>query len=65
MSEGRFNLPVPEPTDDEDVETLAAIDRGIADVKAGRVVSLEEARDHVDQWRPKSSSPKALKDLEH
>ncbi len=30
--------------DDEDEETLAAIDRGIADAKAGRTLPTEEVR---------------------
>jgi predicted transcriptional regulator len=60
MAEAQFNHPVPELTDEENAETLAAIDRGIEDVKAGRVVSLEEARKYIDQWHSKSSSPKKL-----
>jgi predicted transcriptional regulator len=60
MADTQFNHPVPELTDEEDAETLAAIDRGIEDVKASRVVSLEEARAYIDQWHSKSSLPKKL-----
>lgn len=35
---------------DEDEETLAAIDEGIEDVKAGRVVPAEEVRKLMAQW---------------
>jgi hypothetical protein len=38
-----FNEPVP-VTEEEDEETLAAIDRGINDADEGRTVSLDEAR---------------------
>jgi predicted transcriptional regulator len=58
MVEARFDYSVPELTDEEDAETVAAIDRGIEDIRAGRVVSLEEARSYIDQWHSRSSSPK-------
>ena len=32
-----------------DAETLAAIDRGIADADAGRTISLEDARRMMDR----------------
>lgn len=41
-----------------DANTLAAIDRGIADADAGRVVPLEEVRKLVPQWISKFESPK-------
>jgi predicted transcriptional regulator len=41
-----------------DAKTLAAIDRGIADADAGRVVPLEEVRKLVPQWISKFESPK-------
>jgi len=47
MAEAKFDHPVPELTEQEDAETLAAIDRGI-----------EDARRYVDQWHLKSSLPK-------
>lgn len=40
-----------------DDETATAIRRGIEDADAGRVVTLEEAREHMGQWLLKSSSP--------
>jgi predicted transcriptional regulator len=43
---------------EEDAETLAAIDRGLSDVKAGRVVSEEEVRKLVQEWTSTSSIPK-------
>jgi predicted transcriptional regulator len=58
MAEAQFDHPVPELTEQEDAETLAAIDRGIGDARAGRVVSLEDARRYIDQWHLRSSLPK-------
>jgi predicted transcriptional regulator len=58
MVEGQFNHPVPELTEEENDETLAAIDRGIKDAREGRVVSLEDARRYIDQWFSKSSLSK-------
>jgi predicted transcriptional regulator len=52
-----FNEPVP-LTEEEDEETLAAIDRGIRDADEGRTVSLDEARKMIPQWIAKSASPK-------
>jgi len=41
----KFDLENPVPTvDDEDEETLAAIDEGIRDAKAGRTVPAKEVR---------------------
>ncbi len=43
--------PPERPVDDEeDEETFAAIDRGIADAKAGRTVPAEEVRKLVPKW---------------
>jgi predicted transcriptional regulator len=50
-----LNQPVP-MTDEEDEETLAAIDRGIADADAGRLVPIEEVRKRLERWLTKSSS---------
>jgi predicted transcriptional regulator len=58
MPELKFDHPVPELTDEEDEETLAAIERGREDIKAGRVFSLEEVRALIQQWCSSSSSPK-------
>jgi len=52
-----FNKPVP-LTDEEDEETLAAIDRGIEDADAGRSVSLDEARKMIPKWISKFESRK-------
>jgi hypothetical protein len=47
----RFDLddlsPLPE---EEDEETLAAIDEGIRDADAGRSVPIEEVREFMPQW---------------
>ncbi len=37
-----------------DPETVAAIQRGIEDADAGRVLTLEEARERMRQWLSKS-----------
>ena len=52
MAEGKkFDLndsaPVP---DEEDEETLAAIDQGIQDAETGRTVPIEEVRKLLPQW---------------
>ncbi len=44
--------------DEEDEETLAAIDRGIKAADEGRVVPVEEVRRRMQQWLTKSSTPK-------
>ena len=41
-----------------DVETLAAIDRGIKDADEGRTVSLEEVFEIIPQWISKFDSQK-------
>jgi len=45
-------------TQEEDEETLAAIDRGILDADEGRLIPLEEVRQRLTRWNIKSSSPK-------
>jgi predicted transcriptional regulator len=52
-----FNDPAP-LTEEEDDETLAAIDRGVQAANEGRVVPLEEVRRRMNEWLTKSSSPK-------
>ena len=37
-------------TDHEDAETLAAIDEGLRDIEAGRVVPAEKVRELVKKW---------------
>ncbi len=44
--------------DDEDRATLAAIDEGIKDAKAGRTVSAEQVRKLLPRWITASSSRK-------
>jgi predicted transcriptional regulator len=46
--------------DDEDEETLAAIDEGIQDAEAGRTVSVEEVRQRLPKWITNSSTRKGL-----
>jgi predicted transcriptional regulator len=44
--------------DEEDEQTLAAIDEGIRDAKAGRTVPAEEVRKQMPKWITASSTPK-------
>ena len=44
--------------DDEDEQTLAAIDEGIKDADAGRIVPAEEVRKLLSQWIAESSTYK-------
>lgn len=47
----KFDLEAPAPiVDEEDEETLAAIDEGIRDADAGRVVSAEKVRELLPKW---------------
>jgi len=47
----KFDLDNPAPTlDDEDDETLAAIDEGIRDAEAGRVVPAEKVSELLPKW---------------
>ena len=55
--ESDFEKPAP-VTDDEDEATLAAIDEGIRDAKAGRSVELGQVRKLLPKWITASSSPK-------
>lgn len=55
----RIDFDNPAPIDeDEDEETLAAIDEGISDAKAGRTVPMEEVRRLMPNWITASSSRK-------
>ena len=55
----KFELEEPVPViDDEDEETLAAIDEGIRDADAGRTVPSEEVRKLLPQWISASSTRK-------
>ena len=46
--------------DDEDEETLAAIDEGIRDAEAGRTVPAEEVRQRLPKWITNSSTRRGL-----
>ena len=55
----KFNLENPAPVaDDEDEETLAAIDEGMRDAEAGRTVPAEEVRRLLPKWTTASSTRK-------
>jgi predicted transcriptional regulator len=42
--------PAPILDDDEDEETLAAIDEGVRDAEAGRTVPIDDVRKLLPQW---------------
>jgi predicted transcriptional regulator len=44
--------------DDEDEQTLAAIDEGLRDAEAGRTVPAEEVRRLLPKWTTASSTRK-------
>jgi predicted transcriptional regulator len=47
----KFELESPAPIlEGEDEETLAAVDEGIWDAKAGRTVPAEEVRKRLPRW---------------
>jgi predicted transcriptional regulator len=57
----KFDLEIPAPVvndDDEDEETLAAIDEGMRDAEAGRTVPAEEVRRLLPKWTTTSSTRK-------
>ncbi len=59
MSKTKFRFEDPAPiVDDEDDQTLAAIDEGIRDAAAGRTVPGDEARKLLPQWITASSTRK-------
>ena len=55
--ESYIEKPVP-VGDEEDEATLAAIDEGIADAKAGRTVPAEQVRKLIRKWISGSSTRK-------
>ena len=55
--ESYIEKPVP-AEDEEDEATLAAIDEGIADAKAGRTVPAEQVRKLLRKWTSGSSTRK-------
>ncbi len=55
----KFELESPAPIlDVEDEETLAAIDEGIRDAKAGRTLPAREVRKQLPKWITASSTRK-------
>jgi len=55
----KFELDNPLPIlDEEDEKTLAAIDEGVRDAKAGRTVPAEEVRKRLPKWITDSSTRK-------
>ena len=55
----RIDFDDPAPIDEEeDEETLAAIDEGIRDAEAGRTVPIDEVRRLLPKWITASSSRK-------
>jgi len=55
----KFDFEDPLPVmDDEDEQTLAAIDEGIRDAEAGRTVPSEEVRKLLPLWITASSTRK-------
>jgi len=53
----KLQVPVTEEVE-VSAETLAAIDRGIADADHGRTVSIEEVRKLIPEWISKFESRK-------
>jgi len=55
----KFELESPDPVrDDEDEQTLAAIDEGIRDAKARRTIPAQEVRKRLPKWITNSSTRK-------
>jgi len=55
----KFDLENPGPVvDDEDEETLVAIDQGMRDAEAGRTVPAEQVRRLLPKWTTDSSTRK-------
>jgi hypothetical protein len=55
----KFDLENPAPIlDEEDEETLCAIDEGVRDAQAGRTISAEEVRKRLPKWITASSTRK-------
>jgi predicted transcriptional regulator len=57
MLDLKLQVPVTEEVE-VSAETLAAIDRGIADADNGRTVSIEEVRKLIPEWVSKFESQK-------
>lgn len=55
----KLDIESPTPvSDEEDEETLAAIDEGLDDAARGRTVPATEVRNRLPQWTTNSSSRK-------
>jgi predicted transcriptional regulator len=55
----KFDIESPVPVlDDEDEETLAAIDEGLRDAAEGRTVPASEVRQRLHKWTTTSASRK-------
>jgi len=55
----KFDLEHPAPiVDDEDEDTLAAIDEGLRDAEGGRTVPAEQVRRLLPKWTTASSTRK-------
>lgn len=52
-----FERPIP-AIEDENEETLSAIDEGIQDAEAGRTIPIEKVRKRLHKWITASSSRK-------
>jgi predicted transcriptional regulator len=57
MADLRWDIPETEEVE-VDEETLAGIDRGIADMENGRWYTAEEVRQMIPQWISKYASQK-------
>ena len=53
LKKSELESPAPIP-DEEEKQTLAAIDEGVLDSKAGRTVLAEEVRKRLPKWVPAS-----------
>ena len=54
-----FEKSAPEIVDKEDEATLAAIDEGLRDAKAGRTIPIEKVRTLLRQWINDSSTKRS------
>ncbi len=60
MAKAKFEIEIPSPVlDEENEQTLAAIDEGIRDVKAGRTFPGEEVRKQLPTLATAPSTHKA------
>lgn len=57
MADLQFQIPITEEVEVDD-ETLAAIDRGLADADTGRTLPIAEVRNEIPAWLSKFESRK-------